>query len=54
MLDAHLFLLISGTPADCASLGISGKLFDGLVPDLVSFGFYSWIITLFYGLMSVY
>jgi 5'-nucleotidase len=39
MLDAHLFLFILGNPADCASLGISGKLFDGLVPDLVGFGF---------------
>ncbi|KAG8081234.1 hypothetical protein GUJ93_ZPchr0007g5287 [Zizania palustris] len=29
---------VSGTPADCASLGISGKLFDGLVPDLVLSG----------------
>jgi len=29
-----------GTPADCASLGISGKLFDGVVPDLVSFEVY--------------
>ncbi|TVU41366.1 hypothetical protein EJB05_14874 [Eragrostis curvula] len=28
---------VSGTPADCASIGISGKLFDGLVPDLVCF-----------------
>jgi len=26
-----------GTPADCASLGISGMLFDGVVPDLVGF-----------------
>lgn len=25
-----------GTPADCASLGISGKLFDGVTPDLVN------------------
>ena len=54
MLDAHLFLSNLGTPADCASLGISGKLFDGLVPDLVSFGVYSWIIILFYGFMQVY
>ncbi|GJN09931.1 hypothetical protein PR202_ga27985 [Eleusine coracana subsp. coracana] len=29
---------VSGTPADCASIGISGKLFDGLVPDLVLSG----------------
>ncbi|CAN6213480.1 unnamed protein product [Urochloa humidicola] len=29
---------VSGTPADCASLGISGKLFDGVVPDLVLSG----------------
>uniref|UniRef100_A0ACD5UM30 Uncharacterized protein n=1 Tax=Avena sativa TaxID=4498 RepID=A0ACD5UM30_AVESA len=29
---------VSGSPADCASLGISGKLFDGLVPDLVLSG----------------
>ncbi|XP_066396932.1 LOW QUALITY PROTEIN: uncharacterized protein [Miscanthus floridulus] len=29
---------VSGTPADCTSLGISGKLFDGLVPDLVLSG----------------
>ncbi|KAJ1288222.1 hypothetical protein BS78_02G073600 [Paspalum vaginatum] len=29
---------VSGTPADCASLGISGKLFDGLIPDLVLSG----------------
>ncbi|KAJ3670195.1 hypothetical protein LUZ60_010519 [Juncus effusus] len=29
---------ISGTPADCASLGVSGKLFDGLIPDLVISG----------------
>ncbi|WOL04984.1 hypothetical protein Cni_G13707 [Canna indica] len=29
---------VSGTPADCASLGISGKLFDGVIPDLVISG----------------
>ncbi|PKA52533.1 5'-nucleotidase [Apostasia shenzhenica] len=29
---------ISGTPADCASLGISGELFAGVVPDLVVSG----------------
>ncbi|KAF8731932.1 hypothetical protein HU200_015880 [Digitaria exilis] len=29
---------VSGTPADCTSLGISGKLFDGVVPDLVLSG----------------
>ncbi|KAG6512065.1 5'-nucleotidase SurE-like [Zingiber officinale] len=29
---------VSGTPADCASLGISGKLFDGMIPDLVISG----------------
>lgn len=29
---------VSGTPADCASLGISGKLFGGVVPDLVISG----------------
>ncbi|KAK8954137.1 hypothetical protein KSP39_PZI002327 [Platanthera zijinensis] len=29
---------VSGTPADCASLGISGKLFSGFVPDLVVSG----------------
>lgn len=29
---------VSGTPADCACLGISGKLFDGVVPDLVISG----------------
>ncbi|XP_074584520.1 uncharacterized protein LOC141840436 [Curcuma longa] len=29
---------VSGTPADCASLGISGKLFDGTIPDLVISG----------------
>ncbi|KAJ3705466.1 hypothetical protein LUZ61_009171 [Rhynchospora tenuis] len=29
---------ISGTPADCASLGVSGELFDGLIPDLVISG----------------
>lgn len=26
----------AGTPADCASLGISGKLFVGTIPDLVT------------------
>ncbi|CAL9153207.1 uncharacterized protein LOC103993956 isoform X1 [Musa acuminata AAA Group] len=29
---------VSGTPADCASLGISGKLFVGTIPDLVISG----------------
>ncbi|KAG0475675.1 hypothetical protein HPP92_015361 [Vanilla planifolia] len=29
---------VSGTPADCASLGISGELFSGLIPDLVVSG----------------
>ncbi|XP_073004926.1 uncharacterized protein [Typha latifolia] len=29
---------VPGTPADCASLGVSGKLFHGLVPDLVISG----------------
>ena len=29
---------VTGTPADCADLGISGKLFDGEVPDLVISG----------------
>ncbi|OAY81847.1 5'-nucleotidase SurE [Ananas comosus] len=29
---------VSGTPADCASLGISGKLFQGVIPDLVISG----------------
>ncbi|KAG1347611.1 5'-nucleotidase SurE [Cocos nucifera] len=29
---------VTGTPADCASLGISGKIFDGVVPDLVISG----------------
>lgn len=29
---------VSGTPSDCASLGISGELFSGLVPDLVVSG----------------
>ncbi|KAI0504839.1 hypothetical protein KFK09_015792 [Dendrobium nobile] len=29
---------VSGTPSDCASLGISGVLFSGLVPDLVVSG----------------
>ncbi|XP_038972125.1 5'-nucleotidase SurE [Phoenix dactylifera] len=29
---------VSGTPADSASLGISGKLFDGIIPDLVISG----------------
>ncbi|CAL9107095.1 unnamed protein product [Musa textilis] len=27
---------VSGTRADCASLGISGKLFVGTIPDLVT------------------
>lgn len=26
----------AGTPADCASLGISGKLFVATIPDLVT------------------
>ncbi|THU68347.1 hypothetical protein C4D60_Mb08t02960 [Musa balbisiana] len=29
---------VSGTPADCASLGISGKLFVATIPDLVISG----------------
>ncbi|XP_020578433.1 uncharacterized protein LOC110023382 [Phalaenopsis equestris] len=29
---------VSGTPSDCASLGVSGALFSGLVPDLVISG----------------
>ncbi|XP_073004927.1 uncharacterized protein [Typha latifolia] len=29
---------VSGTPADCVSLGVSGKLFHDLVPDLVISG----------------
>ncbi|KAF0907061.1 hypothetical protein E2562_014666 [Oryza meyeriana var. granulata] len=37
-IDGATAFAASGTPADCASLGISGKLFDGLVPDLVLSG----------------
>ncbi|KAJ0982694.1 hypothetical protein J5N97_010949 [Dioscorea zingiberensis] len=29
---------VPGTPADCASLGISGVLFNGIIPDLVLSG----------------
>ncbi|XP_078180764.1 survival protein SurE-like phosphatase/nucleotidase [Carex rostrata] len=37
-IEGAIAFAISGTPADCASLGVSGKLFDGLVPDLVISG----------------
>ncbi|XP_015694817.1 5'-nucleotidase SurE [Oryza brachyantha] len=37
-IDGATAFAASGTPADCASLGISGKLFNGLVPDLVVSG----------------
>ncbi|KAJ6828104.1 uncharacterized protein M6B38_365725 [Iris pallida] len=37
-LEGTTAFAVSGTPADCASLGISGELFDGIIPDLVISG----------------
>uniref|UniRef100_A0A0E0LIB1 Survival protein SurE-like phosphatase/nucleotidase domain-containing protein n=1 Tax=Oryza punctata TaxID=4537 RepID=A0A0E0LIB1_ORYPU len=37
-IDGATAFAASGTPADCASLGISGKLFDGLVVSGINVG----------------
>ncbi|KAM0952052.1 putative 5'-nucleotidase [Dioscorea sansibarensis] len=37
-IDGTTAFAVAGTPADCASLGISGALFNGIIPDLVLSG----------------